>query len=458
MHFLDLKMRPLMIEHIIPLSMVICLLLGLFSGYPVSFVLGGVGIIFAFTGGLPFTFLKISVSRIYAGVIENWLLLAVPLFVFMGAMLDKSGLAQNLLYSLERALGRKRGGLAVSVALLGIIMAASTGIVGASVVMLSTLALPIMLREKYKPELAVGTIAASGTLGILIPPSIMLVLVGDILQISVGELFLGAIAPGLVLGGLYIAYIMLIAITKPNYAPATTKQSEHGSLALTLLRDLVAPLALILTVLGSIATGTATPTEAAGLGAISAMILAACNKKLSLKTLSSCIRETGNTSSMILGVLVGATIFGMVFKGLKGDRMIENAILHFDLGAYGTLGILLLLIFIMGFFLEWVEISFIVLPLFAPIVAGLDFGLGLSREEQLLWFAMLVAVNLQTSFLTPPFGYSLFYLKGVAPPAITIRVIYRGIIPFVGLQLLGLALMIIWPGLVLWIPEAVFGN
>ena len=306
-----------MIEHIIPLSMVICLLLGLFSGYPVSFVLGGIGIIFAFIGGLPFTFLKISVSRIYAGVIENWLLLAVPLFVFMGAMLDKSGLAQNLLYSLERALGRKRGGLAISVALLGIIMAASTGIVGASVVMLSTLALPIMLREKYKPELAVGTIAASGTLGILIPPSIMLVLVGDILQISVGELFLGAIAPGLVLGGLYIAYIMLIAITKPNYAPATTKPSEHGLLALTLLRDLVAPLALILTVLGSIATGTATPTEAAGLGAICAMILAACNKKLSLKTLSSCIRETGNTSSMILGVLVGATIFGMVFKGFK---------------------------------------------------------------------------------------------------------------------------------------------
>ena len=447
-----------MIEHIIPLSMVICLLLGLFSGYPVSFVLGGIGIIFAFIGGLPFTFLKISVSRIYAGVIENWLLLAVPLFVFMGAMLDKSGLAQNLLYSLERALGRKRGGLAISVALLGIIMAASTGIVGASVVMLSTLALPIMLREKYKPELAVGTIAASGTLGILIPPSIMLVLVGDILQISVGELFLGAIAPGLVLGGLYITYIMLIAMTKPNYAPATTKLSEHGSLALTLLRDLVAPLALILTVLGSIATGTATPTEAAGLGAICAMILAAFNKKLSLKTLSACIRETGNTSSMILGVLVGATIFGMVFKGLKGDRMIENAILHFDLGAYGTLGILLLLIFIMGFFLEWVEISFIVLPLFAPIVTGLDFGLGLSREEQLLWFAMLVAVNLQTSFLTPPFGYSLFYLKGVAPPAITIRIIYRGIIPFVGLQLFGLALMIIWPGLVLWIPEAVFGN
>jgi tripartite ATP-independent transporter DctM subunit len=447
-----------MIEHIIPLSMVVCLLVGIFSGYPVAFVLGGIGIIFAFIGGLPFVFLKIGVSRIYAGVIENWLLLAVPLFVFMGAMLDKSGLAQNLLYSLERALGRKRGGLAISVALLGIIMAASTGIVGASVVMLSTLALPIMLREKYKPELAVGTIAASGTLGILIPPSIMLVLVGDILQISVGDLFLGAIVPGLLLGSLYIAYIVFIALTKPNDAPVSTQMPAEGSLVMALLRDLFAPLILILTVLGSIATGTATPTEAAGLGAICAMILAAINRRLTFDTLSNCVRETGNTSAMILGVLVGATIFGMVFKGLKGDKMIENAILFFDLGPYGTLGLLLLLIFIMGFFLEWVEISFIVLPLFAPIVADLDFGLGISREAQLLWFAMLVAVNLQTSFLTPPFGYSLFYVKGVAPPEITIRMIYKGIIPFVCLQLVGLALLIIWPDLVLWAPDTVFGK
>jgi tripartite ATP-independent transporter DctM subunit len=376
----------------------------------------------------------------------------------MGAMLDKSGLAQNLLYSLERALGRKRGGLAISVALLGIIMAASTGIVGASVVMLSTLALPIMLREKYKPELAVGTIAASGTLGILIPPSIMLVLVGDILQISVGDLFLGAIVPGLLLGSLYIAYIVFIALTKPNDAPVSTQMPAEGSFVMALLRDLFAPLILILTVLGSIATGTATPTEAAGLGAICAMILAAINRRLTFDTLSNCVRETGNTSAMILGVLVGATIFGMVFKGLKGDKMIENAILFFDLGPYGTLGLLLLLIFIMGFFLEWVEISFIVLPLFAPIVADLDFGLGISREAQLLWFAMLVAVNLQTSFLTPPFGYSLFYVKGVAPPEITIRMIYKGIIPFVCLQLVGLALLIIWPDLVLWAPDTVFGK
>ena len=447
-----------MIEYALPLAMVVFLLLGIFSGYPVALVLGGTGILFAFIGELPFAFLQIGVSRIYASVIENWLLLAVPLFVFMGTMLDKSGLAQNLLYSLERVLGGRRGGLAIAVALLGIIMAASTGIVGASVVMLSVLALPIMLREKYKPELAVGTIAASGTLGILIPPSIMLVLVGDILQISVGELFLGAIVPGLVLGGLYIAYLIYVALVRPGDAPASEAKPVDGFLLLVLLRDLVAPLLLILTVLGSIATGTATPTEAAGLGAICAMLLAAFNRQLTYRTLSICVRETGKTSAMILSVLVGATIFGMVFKGLKGNRMIEDAIMSFDLSAYGTLGLLLLLIFILGFFLEWVEISFIVLPLFAPIVVALDFGFGFSRDQQLLWFAMLVAVNLQTSFLTPPFGYSLFYIKGVAPPDITIRTIYRGIIPFVGLQLTGLALLILWPNLVLWLPDSVFGS
>ena len=447
-----------MIEHIFPLLMVVCLLFGIFSGYPVMFVLAGIGIIFVFVGGLPPAFIKIGISRIYGGVIENWLLLSVPLFVFMGAMLDKSGLAQNLLYSLERLLGRKRGGLAISVAVLGIIMAASTGIVGASVVMLSTLALPIMLREKYKPELAVGTIAASGTLGILIPPSIMLVLIGDILHISVGDLFLGAIIPGLLLGGLYIAYIIYVAITKPSYTPVSSEQRYEGSLFLSLIRDLFAPVVLILTVLGSIATGTATPTEAAGLGAISAMILAAINRKLTKDTITSCIRQTGNTSAMILGVLVGATIFGMVFKGLHGDVMIQNAIAYFDLSAYGTLFLLLLIIFIMGFFLEWIEISFIVLPLFAPIVALLDFGLGLSQQEQLLWFAMLVAVSLQTSFLTPPFGYSLFYIKGVAPPEINIRTIYRGITPFVVLQFVGLSVLVIWPNIVLWVPRAVFGS
>ena len=447
-----------MFEHFLPLLMVITLLVGIFSGYPVAFVLGGVGVLFSFIGDLPFLFLKIGVSRLYASVISNWLLLAVPLFVFMGTMLDRSGLAQNLLYSLERAFGRKRGGLAVAVALLGIVMAASTGIVGASVVMLSSLALPIMLRERYKPEVAVGTIAASGTLGILIPPSIMLVLVGDILQISVGHLFLGAITPGLLLGGLYILFIVLVAIFKPEFVPVSSSAAPEGGLLWNLAKDLFAPLILILSVLGSIASGVATPTEAAGLGAVCATLLAFVNRALSKETLKRCVKETSSTSAMILGVLVGATIFGMVFKGLKGDQMIEDFIFSFALDAYGTLFILLAMIFVMGFFLEWVEISFIVLPLFAPIVAALDFGLGFTYEQQLLWFAMLVAVNLQTSFLTPPFGYSLFYIKGVAPPSISIQTIYKGIIPFVLLQLLGLTVLIVEPEVVLWLPELVFGK
>ena len=444
-------------EYFLPLLMIVCLMGGIFSGYPVAFVLGGIGIIFAFVGDLPFAFLGIGGSRIYSGVISNWLLLAVPLFVFMGSMLDKSGLAENLLYSLERLLGGRRGGLAISVALLGIIMAASTGIVGASVVMLGVLALPVMLKEKYDPKLAVGTIAASGTLGILIPPSIMLVLVGDILQISVGDLFLAAVIPGVLLGGLYIGYIIFISILKPDVAPAVAVKDDRGSLLVALVRDLFAPLALILTVLGTIATGTATPTEAAGLGAFCAMLLAALNRKLTFKNLKASVQETGSTSAMILGVLVGATLFSMVFKGLKGDEMIEHAIFALDFGPYGTLVLLLALIFVLGFFLEWVEISFIVLPLFGPIVAGLDFGLDLTRDQQLLWFAMLVAINLQTSFLTPPFGYALFYIKGVAQE-IPIQTIYRGIIPFVVIQVVGLTIALLWPSLTLWLPSAVLGE
>lgn len=444
-------------EYILPLSMVICLMIGIFLGYPVAFVLGGVGVVFAFVGDLPYAFLGIGVSRIYAGVISNWLLLAVPLFVFMGSLLDKSGLAENLLYSLERLFGGLRGGLAISVALLGIIMAASTGIVGASVVMLSVLALPVMLKEKYDPKLAVGTIAASGTLGILIPPSIMLVLVGDILQISVGDLFLAAVFPGMLLGGLYIAYIIFISMLKPEVAPAIKVKESRESLFIALCRDLFAPLALVLTVLGTIATGVATPTEAAGLGVICALILAALNRKLTYKNLKTCVLETGSTSGMILTVLVGATLFSMVFKGLKGNEMIEAAIFSFDMGPYGTLFLLLGIIFVLGFFLEWVEISFIVLPLFAPIIANMDFGLGLTAEQQLLWFAMLVAINLQTSFLTPPFGYALFYIKGVAKD-INIKTIYRAIIPFVMIQILGLVIALIWPQLTLWLPVTILGD
>ena len=450
------------IIELLPLLMFVALAFLLFSGFPVAWVLGGVGLGFGLIGIVAdeLNFIQFSTlpSRIFGGVMENLILTAIPMFVFMGTMLEKSGVARDLLNCLQVLMRRVPGGLALSVTIMGTILAATTGIIGASVIMMSLLALPIMVERKYDHALATGTIAASGTLGILIPPSIMLVLVGDILQISVGELFLGAIVPGFLLGGLYIGYIIFVAITRPSDAPVPQGKPPEGDVIFALIRDLMAPLLLILTVLGSIATGTATPTEAAGLGAICAMLLAAFNRKLSFSTLSSCVRETGATSAMILTVLVGATIFGMVFKGLKGDQMIKDAIFSLDFSAYGTLGVLLLIIFILGFFLEWVEISFIVLPLFAPIVAALDFGLGLSTQQQLLWFAMLVAVNLQTSFLTPPFGYSLFYIKGIAPPEITIRMIYRGIIPFVGLQLTGLALLVFWPQLVLWMPNAVFGN
>ena len=447
-------------EYILPAAMVISLLAGIFSGYRVAFLLGGLGILFSYIGNIPFRFLGVVVSRIYSNVVENWLLIAIPLFIYMGLMLERSGLASNLLESLERLFGRVRGGLAVSVAALGIIMAASTGIIGASVVMLGVLGLPLMLKKKYDPHLATGTVIASSTLGILIPPSIMLVLVGDILQISVGDLFLAAIFPGLILGGLYVLYILVTGLFFPEKAPAAPVDDDvRGfSLFLQLLRDLFAPVFLILAVLGSIAAGIATPTEAAALGALGITLLAVFTGRFRFEYLRESVFETSKITSLIIFVLIGATCFSVVFKRLGGERMIEDAVFHFALGPYGTLALLMLTIFILGFILEWLEISFIVLPLFAPIMTGLDFGLGLTGTEILLWFAVLVAINLQTSFLTPPFGYALFFLKSVAPPEITLSVIYRSIIPFVVIQLIGLSIAVFFPQVILWLPRYVFGN
>ena len=447
-------------EYTLPAAMVISLLAGIFSGYRVAFLLGGLGILFTYIGDIPFRFLGVVVSRIYSNVVENWLLIAIPLFIYMGLMLERSGLANNLLESLERLFGRVRGGLAVSVAVLGIIMAASTGIIGASVVMLGVLGLPLMLKKRYDPHLATGTVIASSTLGILIPPSIMLVLVGDILQISVGDLFLAAIFPGLILGGLYILYILAVGFVHPEKAPAApVDDGVRGfKLFFQLLRDLFAPVFLILAVLGSIALGIATPTEAAALGALGITLLAVCTGRFRFRYLRESVYETSKITSLIIFVLIGATCFSVVFKRLGGERMIEDAVFYLALGPYGTLTLLMLTIFILGFFLEWLEISFIVLPLFAPIVAALDFGLGLASTEILLWFAVLVAINLQTSFLTPPFGYALFFLKSVAPAEITLPVIYRGIIPFVLLQLTGLTIAILFPQVLLWLPGQVLGN
>ncbi|MEX2473906.1 TRAP transporter large permease subunit [Marinobacter sp.] len=444
-------------EYGLAIAMVLALLVGIFSGYPVAFLLGGLGILFAFIGDIPIPFLGTVGSRIFGGVIENWLLIAIPLFVFMGLMLEKSGVARNLLLTLQRLFGRVRGGLAISVALLGVVMAASTGIIGASVVMLGLLALPVMMRQGYKPEMAYGVVAASGTLGILIPPSIMLVLMGSILNISVGDLFKAALMPGLMLGVLYTLYLLVTAYIKPEWAPLASEgedahlTEQHAPMLVALLRDLAGPVVLIVAVLGSIMAGIATPTEAAAIGAAGSLVLALGLRQLNWSALRTVCRDTSKTSAMILFVVIGATCFSVVFKKLGGDDMIVDIITGTGLGPYGLLLLLMGLIFILGFFLEWIEISFVVLPLLVPVVEGLEFA-GVSSSGLMVWFAVLVAINLQTSFLTPPFGYALFYLKGIAEGNVGIGVIYRSIIPFVALQLTGLVLCIAFPAIVLWFP------
>ncbi len=447
-----------MSEFLLPLSMIGALILGIFSGYPVAIVLGGIAILFGFASGIPPAFFGTLPSRIFTGTLSNWLMMAVPLFVFMGIMLDRSEVANRLLLSLERLFARTPGGLALAVTLLGIIMAASTGIVGASVVMLGMMAMPVMLKQGYDKGFASGVVAASGTLGILIPPSIMLVLIGDILQVSVGDLFVGAFFPGLLLGVLYLGYIFLRARLDPSCAPVkpVDLSSRDRPIFMEFLQDLFLPALLILGVLGSIVAGIATPTEAAAIGALGAMLLAMLARKLTRATLSEAIRETTMTTAMILFIGIGATAFSLIFKRLGGEAMIEGALFAMAIGPYGTILLILLIVFVLGFFLEWIEISYIVLPLFASTIVGLDFGLG-SGEQNLIWFAILMAVNMQTSFLTPPLGYALFYLKGIAPPEVGIRDIYRGIVPFVLLQLTGLALILFFPALALWLPKAL-GN
>lgn len=444
----------------LPLGMVLVLLLGIFSGYPVAFVLGGTGVLFVLLTDLPNLFLGTMVSRVYGGVIANWLLVAVPMFVYMGLMLERSGLARNLLISLQYMMGGMRGGLALAVALLGLILAAGTGVIGASVVTLGILGLPVMLQNGYNKEIATGTIAASGTLGILLPPSIMLVLMGDILSIPVGDLFVAAVLPGLLLVGLYMLFLITVAIFRGDLMPAmaVTEKLTRLQMFMRMMRDMVAPIALVMVVLGSIIAGLATPTEAASLGAIGATILAATTRQLSWKVLGGTIFETGKITGMIMFVIIGATCFGVVFARLGGPHMVASMVDAMPFEAWGTLIMLLAIIFVLGFVLEWIEISYVVLPLFAPIVIALDFGLGLSTTEIMLWFAILVAVMLQTSFLTPPFGYALFYLKGVSPKGVTMAMIYRGAAPFVMLQLAAVGLLMLFPALAIWLPRLAFAN
>jgi tripartite ATP-independent transporter DctM subunit len=440
-----------MSEYIWPMAMLAGLVLGIFSGYPVAFVLSGIGILFAVLAGVPMLFLSTGVSRIYSGILTNWLLIAIPLFVFMGLMLERSGVAERLLRSLAALFGRLPGGYAFAVAIIGVVMAASTGIIGASVVLMGMMALPAMQQARYDPKISTGLIAASGTLGILIPPSIMLIVLGDQLRISVGDLFMGAIGPGLMLAGLYFVYLIAIAFFQPYRMPAgePERAASRGAAAIQLARDLLAPVLLIAAVLGTIIAGIATPTEAAAIGAAGALLLALISRRLDFATLRTSLRDTTKTTAMIIFVMIGATIFSVIFRRLGGDEMVIHAFDALGTGPYFVLFVIMALVFILGFFLDWVEIALVVVPLVAPVVASLDFGMP--QSQVLAWFAIALAVNMQTSFLTPPFGYALFYLRGVAPD-VSIGTIYRGIIPFVLLQLTALLLLIIFPQISLWLP------
>ncbi|MFN7166962.1 MAG: TRAP transporter large permease subunit [Pannonibacter sp.] len=437
-----------------PLLMLGGLVAGIFVGYPVAFVLAGIGILFAVAADVPMLFLSTSVSRIYSGILTNWLLIAIPLFVFMGLMLERSGVAERLLKSLAGVFRGVPGGYAFAVAIIGIVMAASTGIIGASVVLMGMMALPTMLANRYDPKISCGLIAASGTLGILIPPSIMLIVLGDQLRVSVGELFMGAVGPGLLLGLLYVLYLVGVAIFQPHRMPAaeTGEAQPFWQAFGTLAKDLLAPALLILAVLGTIVAGIATPTESAAIGAVGATILAISSGGLNFAVLRSALLDTTKTTAMIIFVMMGATVFSVVFRKLGGDTLILDMFSSLGTSPYVVLFVIMALVFLLGFFLDWVEITLVVVPIVAPVVAGLDFGLP--KEQTLIWFAIALAVNLQTSFLTPPFGYALFYLRGIAPKGVTIGMIYRGIIPFVVIQVLALLLVVSFPQIALWLPAA----
>jgi len=433
----------------------------LFTGVPVAWSLAGTSLIVAvltlqLNARLEIDTLffdswrdyRIIVQRIYA-TMENAVRVALPMFVFMGLMLDQSGLAEKLMRSFSETLGRVGGGLAMAVVLIGILLAASTGIVGASVVLLATIALPIMLEAGYDKRLAAGVVASSGTLGILIPPSIMLIIMADQLSLSVGELFMGAIVPGLLLGSAYLLYVIGAVALKPALAPRPKNIAPFSwKLVLDTLLAVLPPVGLILAVLGSIFFGIATPTEASGIGAFGATLLAFFNRRLNLRVIWKVAVRTTLTTAFIFGIFVGATAFALVMRGLGGDQMIEEALNAIPFGPTGVVLTVLFFAFLAGFFLDWLEITLIFLPLLGPVIIALGFDP--------IWFVVVFAVALQTSFITPPVGFSLFYLKGAAPPAITTRDIYRGIIPFVIIQLVVVLSMVFIPAIVTWLPELVY--
>lgn len=436
----------------LPLIMFGVLTLLLMVGFPVAFTLLGTSLVFGIIG-FGWDFFNLLPMRIW-GTMTNQTLLAVPLFIFMGVMLERSGLAEDLLETMALLFGRMCGGLAVSVVIVGMLLGASTGIVGATVVTMGLISLPTMLRRGYQTELATGVISASGTLGQIIPPSIVLVLLGDIIGVSVGDLFMGAVIPGMLLVGLYCLYIIIYSHFNKACAPTIPDEEWQEILAAGLwkrvFKALVPPLLLMTCVLGSIFAGVASPTEAAAVGAAGAVILSMINRRFTFERLRETMMSTTVLTSMVFIILVGAGAFGLVFRGLGGDHVIRDYITHLAFGKWTVMLIVMTIIFVIGFFLDFIEITFIHIPVLAPIMH--DFGFNP------LWFAILFAINLQTSFMTPPFGFSLFFLKGVAPPNVRTGQIYKGIIPFVLLQLFGMGLVIIFPELATWLPSVVFGD
>jgi len=444
------------LEWLAPLMFAVALIL-IFSGYPVAFSLGGTSLIFAIIGvstGYFDLHLMLALPDRLFGIMSNYTLLAIPFFIFMGAMLEKSHLARDLLHTIGLLFGPMRGGLTLAVIFVGVLLAAATGIVGASVVAMGMISLPVMLNNGYSKELSAGVITATGTLGQIIPPSIVLVVLADQLGVSVGDLFVGALIPGILLAVLYGLYASGIAIFRPSVAPAIPKKVrnvEHGELLRKVLFVMLPPLLLIFVVLGSIFTGVATPTESGALGAVGAIGLAKLNGRLTKTALKQTMEETTNLTSMVMMLLIASTAFALVFRGLDGGIWIEDLLINLPGGVIGFLIIANLSIFILGFFIDFFEIAFIILPLMVlPAAHLLGPMLGVPESTALVWFGVMVGMNLQTSFLTPPFGFALFYLRGVAPPEISTAAIYRGVIPFIGIQLVGLTLLILLPELVLW--------
>lgn len=445
----------------LPAWMLLALLVVLFTGLPVAFLLGGMALLFGFVGIelgvlLPIQLLNI-VPRIFGGIAADVILVAIPMFILMGSVLAKSGIAEDLLYALQIMLRRVPGGLTMAVTVMGTVMAATTGIVGASIVLLSLIALPTMLAARYSKELSTGTIAASGCLGVLIPPSIMLVVMAEVLQVPTGTLFLAAFLPGLLLSGLYFTYIMVLCAWKPHLAPPIDMGADvpqGAQLAWLVFKAFVPVLTLVVVVLGSIYLGFATPTEAAGVGCIGAIVLAAIKHRLNWATVADIVRSSVQTNAMVFMIFVGATAFSFVFRALGGDDLIIGFFRDLGFSSWGILWTLMILVFILGIPFEWPEISLIVLPVFYPVLLALDFSDHLmSPREVLPWITILIAVNLQTSFLTPPYGFALFYLKGTVPREVKMWDIYRGVVPFVLLQLSGLLLCIAFPSIVLWLPR-----